>query len=913
MTGKEAFFCEADVRATYRFLAHPGRGVSELRIIAPRRGILGIGYFDNEDAFVQACDKANGTGNVYVGIQPRPARFMEQASNRVARLRHGAKDDDVPCVVAIVIDIDPERPKHTPATDAELAKAIKRGKQISTWAVEQGYVEPRLNMSGNGCQLWLAVPAYEVTDLNRRTITAQLKAFEAQIRNAFNGDGVAIDSIYNLSRIIKVIGTRSIKGKNTKQRPHRLSASLSTFERVEDAKLLDAIRVLPAEEKQTSNKHGAKSSPIIAGGLSDRVLELLESSTKLNALFEGRGKPTRGADGKRLDESSSGYDFSLALTLARRGVTDPSELAAAIWHRPNSEARAKGQSYVERTVERALSRATALHDNPQADAGDAGDAVQSDLPTIVVSDRELRDVTSEAIDAVTSANDPPVVFVRGTLPTRIQTTDKGAHHLEPFTTASMRGRLARVANWHKEIPLRNGGVRLMAVSPPLDAVYDLLSLPAWPFPSIEGVVECPAFAPNGELMTTPGYHPNAKLWVHLDHDFVVPTVDESPQDADVKKACDLLLNQLLGEFPFADVASRANVLAALLLPFVRPMIDGPTPLHLIDAPAPGTGKSLLGDAVVLPATGRPAMVMTEGRDDEEWRKRLTAAMTQAPVFLIIDNLRRRLDSSQLSAAITATTWTDRILGKTATVVLPVKNAWLATGNNVALSNEMTRRSIWIRLDAKVDQPWMRSGFRHADLRAWAKHNRGALVWAALTMGQAWVAAGKPRGSRHLGNFESWAQTMAGIFEVTGVPGFLDNAQELYARGDEETAEWREFVAQWWERFRDKEVQTEDLFQVATQNDLLGSTLGDKSERSQKTRLGKALAKMRDRVVGEHRIEAGGNDRRARKIYRLQSADGPSTLKTLPLFTTPEPATVGTETSAPASNAGQGPAREIIEI
>ena len=37
-------------------------------------------------------------------------------------------------------------------------------------------------------------------------------------------------------------------------------------------------------------------------------------------------------------------------------------------------------------------------------------------------------------------------------------------------------------------------------------------------------------------------------------------------------------------------------------------------------------------------------------------------MLQAPIFILIDNLRRRLDSSQLSAAITATTWTDRISG-----------------------------------------------------------------------------------------------------------------------------------------------------------------------------------------------------------------------------------------------------------
>jgi hypothetical protein len=719
-------------------------------------------------------------------------------------------------------------------------------------------------MSGNGSQLWAALPPYEVTDRNRQKITANLKAFEAAIRSQFNGDGVAIDSIYNLSRIIKVIGTRSIKGKNTRERPHRVSASLNGFERLEDAKLLDAICAMSAPvEKTPGRKRKGRKETALGGAISDRVLRVLSSSPRARALFEGRGKTELGDDGKPLDQSSSGYDFSLVLYLVNKGVTDSSELATVLFHRPDGRARQKGQSYIERTVTRALERAgvTGVQSRDQ----------DGSLPNILVSDRELRDVTRDGLDAIMQDNEPPVVFQHGAAPARIHVTGEGTPRIEPLTQWTMRERLTSVADWRKEIPLPHGGTRVVSVSPPLDVVHNLLALPSWPFPAIDGVVESPTFAPDGELMTTPGYHPKAKLWVNLDRGLALPAVAPGPRKTDIANACDLLLNHLLGEFPFIDPASRANTLAVSLLPFVRQMIDGPTPLHLIDAPAPGTGKSLLGDAVVLPATGRPALVMTEGHDDEEWRKRLTAAMVQAPIFILLDNLRRRLDSSQLSAAITATTWTDRILGKTATTVLAVKNIWIATGNNVSLSNEMARRCVWIRLDAKVDQPWKRSGFRHRDLRAWAKHKRGELIWAALTLGQAWIAAGKPVGSQQLGNFESWVQTLGGILDVAGVPGFLENAQELYSRGDEETAEWRELVAQWWERFRDKQVQTQDLFQLATENDVLAGVLGDKGERSQKIRLGRALGRMRDRVVGSYRIEAGvRTTARARSIGSSRS-------------------------------------------
>ena len=101
MTENGSSFCESDVRSTYRFLAHAGRGVTEVRVISPGRGVAGIGYFDNEEAFVDACSRVNGRGNVYVGIQPRPPRLLEQATNRIGRLKSGACDDDIEWLTSV--------------------------------------------------------------------------------------------------------------------------------------------------------------------------------------------------------------------------------------------------------------------------------------------------------------------------------------------------------------------------------------------------------------------------------------------------------------------------------------------------------------------------------------------------------------------------------------------------------------------------------------------------------------------------------------------------------------------------------------------------------------------------------------------------------------------------------------------
>jgi putative DNA primase/helicase len=65
----------------------------------------------------------------------------------------------------------------------------------------------------------------------------------------------------------------------------------------------------------------------------------------------------------------------------------------------------------------------------------------------------------------------------------------------------------------------------------------------------------------------------------------------------------------LQDFPFVEDADRAHTIALFLLPFVRELIEGPTPLHLIHKPAPGTGGSLLAQAINLAATGAPLDVM----------------------------------------------------------------------------------------------------------------------------------------------------------------------------------------------------------------------------------------------------------------------------------------------------------------
>ncbi len=286
--------------------------------------------------------------------------------------------------------------------------------------------------------------------------------------------------------------------------------------------------------------------------------------------------------------------------------------------------------------------------------------------------------------------------------------------------------------------------------PPAAVVKAILATPDPSLPVLAGITTTPVFGRGGELLTKPGYHADARLLYDPPPGFVLPAVPAKPTPSDITSARQLLLDDLLGDFPFTGDAERAHGLSLLLTGFVRAMIEGPTPLHLVEKPTPGTGATLMVDAVAMIVTGGGVSVMVEGRDDEEWRKRITAKLRQVPSLILIDNLRRQLDSSALSAALTAPFWEDRVLGISEMVRLPIRCLWVATGNNPEFSNEMARRLIRIRLDARVDQPWRRSGFRHPNLTAWVKANRGKLVAACLTLCRAWVAAGMPRGGTIVG-------------------------------------------------------------------------------------------------------------------------------------------------------------------
>lgn len=205
---------QEEVRKTYKILGHQKE--TEIRLIDPesdetkKKPPQSI-FVSSEDEFVKVCAEFDGKYNIYVGINERKSKGTDQK--------------DVITVSTIVIDIDPIRPKgleKQASREEELNDALITSSQIVQDCHDKTeFKPPSVALSGNGVHLWFKIPLIEISDENRNDVEQKIKKFIQALQKKYNNNKIKIDQIGDLPRIIKVIGTKSIKGTPTTERPHR--------------------------------------------------------------------------------------------------------------------------------------------------------------------------------------------------------------------------------------------------------------------------------------------------------------------------------------------------------------------------------------------------------------------------------------------------------------------------------------------------------------------------------------------------------------------------------------------------------------------------------------------------------------------------------------------------------------------
>jgi len=837
-----------DLQRFLKLLWQPGE-VREVRI--PKYNTYGhtaSGYFDTPEKLAAAIRRWDGRANIYLTLNPVNPALIARATNRIAeKAEKTTADADIVRRRWLMLDIDAKRPSGISSTDQELEAAREVLEAVTSHLNQQGWPAPIKVMSGNG--YYSLYPTDLPNDQEAlQLVSSALTALSAK----FDTEQAHIDTtVSNAARLAGPVGTLKVKGDSTADRPHRRSQ----LEYVPE-------QLIPVSPEQLKSVAALAPKPVPAGTRATSRRGLLPLSEILDRYgIEYREQPP-DAQGvtwyhvRQCPFHEDGRPFECGVG---QKLPDGS-FAGKCFHN-----RGRGKGWQEWKAALGI---TFRHNGDRPDIPQSNDG----LPRILVTNRHLHETASDAWDAILNTNDPPWLFRHAGQISEIGRDDEGRPIVSHLSLPALRGRLDRAAEWMR---LSKRG-ELLPARPPKDVTEDMMALDK-PLPILRGIVGTPVFSTDGTLVMVPGYQESTRLHYEATGK-PVPKVPERPSDADLESAKRLLLTEWLFDFPFADDSSRAHAIAAPLTAITREMVDGPTPLFAVDAPSPGTGKGLLAEGIGVVVAGAPLAVMTVGRGEEEMRKRTTAILRDGSPVILLDNVKRRLDSAALAAVLTTTVWADRVLGKSETIRLPNRSLWLATGNNLDLDGEMVRRVVWVRLDPKVDRPWERTGFRHDPLTPWVRGHRHELVWALLVLVQHWIAQGQPSwDGPPLGSFEAWCRVVGGVLAAAGIPGFLSNREELYRRADAETEEWRAFVAAWWETHGDAPVKAGQLFELTHQWELLPSVFAtakdDATERALRTRLGKALSQRRDRRYGDFFVRTLGQDLHQKgTLYRLEDAD-----------------------------------------
>ncbi|MFH0778373.1 MAG: hypothetical protein V2A71_07045 [Candidatus Eisenbacteria bacterium] len=377
----------------------------------------------------------------------------------------------------------------------------------------------------------------------------------------------------------------------------------------------------------------------------------------------------------------------------------------------------------------------------------------------------------------------------------------------------------------------------------------------WRLPKLEMVIECPSIRPDGSLLQTGGYdEKTATLYEPL---MEFPKVASKPTEDDVVKATERICD-ILSDFPFAHEAAKSVMVAAILTAVGRTAVEGPTPVFLFDGSTMGVGKGKLCKIIGIITLGKEPGLMTLTDNQEEQRKTITALALGGARLVVLDEVKV-LTGAALQAATTTTVWLDRILGVSKmTPALPLKPTWLATGNNVAVHDDMRRRVLPCRLVSEMEHPENRTGFKYEDLDGEVKKRRGEMVNAALTVLRAYFVAGRPEHGRPLfGTFEAWDRVVRGAVMWAGFTDPCDARRDVEAGSFDVTALMGAIVGVLLDLGMHC-VKAADIAMKANSHEPLKEMLreaGYETKDGWKMRsLGDLIARMRDRVFGEYRCK-----------------------------------------------------------
>lgn len=398
-----------------------------------------------------------------------------------------------------------------------------------------------------------------------------------------------------------------------------------------------------------------------------------------------------------------------------------------------------------------------------------------------------------------------------------------------------------------------------------------------PIPSLSYIIPAPVLVSKEEtafVVSGSGFHPGNSMFIGYNHEIDKMPVEEA-------KA---VIEDLIAEFPFQDQASKANWIAGLLEPFVRPFLGlGNTPLKFIDASQPSSGKTTLAKLAVAIFTGEDPSTITASNMSkaDAFKGELRSVFSARQPFVIFDNMKGVMDSEELEALLTDSYYTCQMKYKNEQGKFPNSLTYWATANQGSASQDLVTRSLYIRLvpDTTPEERDY-SSFSSINIIKDALKNRGRIISAVVCLIQNWLDKGQPAPEKLRFRMPEYEQTIGGILLACGIDGFLENMQVLNEnvnayKGYQDN--FRLFVQMFWNQFKGEKVHADALLEFAEESGIYSSN-ATKPAQWNSTEFGKKLGKLKDKpVVLENglRVQLFKQATNGKALYYLMAIEAPA--------------------------------------
>jgi len=299
------------------------------------------------------------------------------------------------------------------------------------------------------------------------------------------------------------------------------------------------------------------------------------------------------------------------------------------------------------------------------------------------------------------------------------------------------------------------------------------------------------------LLLGPGYH-SALGGVYI-------TARSKPRKTGVNEAVNALLS-IIRDFNPATTSDKARMIAAMVTPALiygkLLKNEARSPLFIIEANSSRAGKGYFAALVAAIYGEHPSIVVPRTGGIGSFDEDFSSALLRGRPFILLDNLRRPVDSSHIESFMTSPgPFHARGFRRAPAPVDRSRYVLFATSNGFETGVDLERRAVRIMLLKRPQAYKFDTYAGDLDVLSYVRAHQRFYLGCVHSIVEAWIAAGRPftRESRH--SFTEWVKPLdwilheyfsndvpARMMDFETIPESVDPAAELGFESPEDPAE-----------------------------------------------------------------------------------------------------------------------------